>query len=64
MFNWKDEWLVAQRSIQSCRHFFNKEWVTESTTDHISHIPFQHPIHIKSFQDWISDKSNSTTKEQ
>lgn len=55
MFNWKDEWLVAQRSIQGCRHFFNKGWVTESTTDHSSHIPFQHPIHIKSFQDWISN---------
>ena len=24
MFNWKDEWLVAQRSIQGCRHIFNK----------------------------------------
>ena len=55
MFNWKDEWLVAQRSIQGCRHIFNKGWVTESTTDHSSHIPFQHPTHIKSFHDWISN---------
>ena len=55
MFNWKDEWLVAKRGMQSCRHFFNKSWVTESTTNDTSHIPFEPPMHIKSFQDWISN---------
>lgn len=54
MFNWNDRWLVAQRGVAGCRNFFNKDWVTESTTnDDTSHIPFQNTIHIKAFKEWV-----------
>lgn len=53
MFNWRDEWIIAKRGIASCQHFFNKGWVTEVSTNEISHVPFSNVLFVEEFQKWL-----------
>jgi dienelactone hydrolase len=48
-----DIWLKTHRNIIGCRHFFNKDWVTEIMTDDASHAPFGNDIHITEFRKWL-----------
>jgi len=56
MFSWKDEWLNSKRSVASCQHIFNKGWVTEITTDDISHAAFYNKIQVDAFHQWLTNK--------
>lgn len=53
LFSWRDEWLVAKRSVAGCQHFFNSGWVTEVTTNDTSHVPFYSRVHVDAFQKWL-----------
>jgi hypothetical protein len=59
LFSWKDEWLTAQKSMASCQHFFNKDWVTEVTTNDISHAAFYNKIHVDAFRQWLTYASQN-----
>jgi hypothetical protein len=48
-----DIWLKANRNMMGCRHFFNKDWVTEIMTDDASHAPFGNDTHINEFRKWL-----------
>ena len=48
-----DIWIKTHRNIMGCRHFFNRDWVTEIITDDASHAPFGNDIHINEFRKWI-----------
>jgi dienelactone hydrolase len=49
-----DIWLKANRNMMGCRHFFNRDWVTEIMTDDASHAPFGNDIHINEFRKWLN----------
>ena len=48
-----DIWLTTQRNMIGCRHFFNRDWVTEIMTDDASHAPFGNDTHINGFRKWL-----------
>lgn len=59
MFSLRDEWIVAQRASTTCRHFFNKEWVTEvSHKSDTSHNPFSTKLYIEEFKKWILEEKH------
>jgi hypothetical protein len=49
-----DIWLKTHRNMMGCRHFFNRDWVTEIMTDDASHAPFGNDIHINEFRKWLN----------
>jgi hypothetical protein len=59
MFSWKDEWLNAQRSMAGCQTMFNNGWVTEVTTNDISHAAFYNKIHVDAFRQWLIHASQN-----
>lgn len=48
-----DIWLTTHRNMIGCRHFFNRDWVTEIMTDDSSHAPFGNDTHINGFRKWL-----------
>ena len=48
-----DIWLKTYRNMMGCRHFFNRNWVTEIMTGDASHAPFGNDIHINEFRNWL-----------
>ena len=48
-----DVWLTTHRNMIGCRHFFNRDWVTEIMTDDASHAPFGNDTHINEFRKWL-----------
>jgi len=49
-----DIWLKTHRNMMGCRHFFNRDWVTEIMTDDASHAPFGNDTHINEFRKWLN----------
>jgi hypothetical protein len=58
-----DVWLKTHRSMRGCRHFLNRDWVTEIVTDDASHAPFNTDTHINEFRKWLLETSTQVKTE-